>query len=44
MATGYSHFDSPYTHWVSGILPGTEIPESQKEKIIGENAARLLKL
>jgi uncharacterized protein len=44
MATDYPHFDSEYPHTVSGIRERSDISAKQKEKIIGENAARLLRL
>ena len=42
MATDYPHFDSEFPHTVSGILERTDLTDRQKEKILGENAARLL--
>jgi predicted TIM-barrel fold metal-dependent hydrolase len=44
MATDYPHFDSEYPHTVSDIRGRTDITAQQKDKILGENAARLLNL
>jgi predicted TIM-barrel fold metal-dependent hydrolase len=44
MATDYPHFDSEYPHTVSGIRERTDLTPKQKDKILGENAARLLNL
>lgn len=44
MATDYPHFDSEFPHTVSGIRERSDITPKQKEKIIGENAAKLLRL
>lgn len=44
MATDYPHFDSEYPHTVSGIRERKDITARQKDKILGENAARLLNL
>ena len=44
MATDYPHFDSEYPHTVSGIEPRTDITDSQKARILGENAVELLNL
>jgi predicted TIM-barrel fold metal-dependent hydrolase len=44
MATDYPHFDSEYPHTVSGIRERRDITAKQKDKILGENAARLLNL
>jgi uncharacterized protein len=44
MATDYPHFDSEYPHTVSGIRERKDLTAKQKDKILGENAARLLKL
>lgn len=44
MATDYPHFDSEFPHTVSGIRERTDITERQKELILGENAAKLLKV
>ena len=44
MATDYPHFDSEYPHTVSGIRARKDITAKQKDKILGENAARLLNL
>jgi predicted TIM-barrel fold metal-dependent hydrolase len=44
MATDYPHFDSEFPHTVSGIRARTDLSAKQKDKILGENAARLLNL
>jgi predicted TIM-barrel fold metal-dependent hydrolase len=44
MATDYPHFDSEYPHTVSNIRERKDITTKQKDKILGENAARLLNL
>jgi len=44
MATDYPHFDSEYPHTVSGIRERTDLTPKQKDKILGENAAKLLNL
>ena len=44
MATDYPHFDSEYPHTVSGIRERKDLTAKQKDKILGENAARLLNL
>lgn len=44
MATDYPHFDSEFPHTVSAIRERTDITTRQKDKILGENAARLLSL
>jgi predicted TIM-barrel fold metal-dependent hydrolase len=44
MATDYPHFDSEFPHTVSGIRERTDLTAKQKDKILGENAARLLNL
>lgn len=44
MATDYPHFDSEYPHTVSAIRARNDISAKQKDKILGENAARLLNL
>jgi len=44
MATDYPHFDSEYPHTVSTISQRKDITAKQKDKILGENAARLLNL
>lgn len=44
MATDYPHFDSEFPHTVSGIRERSDIMPRQKEKILGENAAKLLRL
>ena len=44
LATDYPHFDSEYPHTVSGIEKRTDITDSQKTKILGENAGQLLNL
>ena len=44
MATDYPHFDSEYPHTVSGIEARTDITDSQKARILGENAEQLLSL
>jgi uncharacterized protein len=42
MATDYPHFDSEFPHTVSSIRDRKDISSKQKDKILGENAARLL--
>ena len=44
MATDYPHFDSEYPHTVSKIQGRSDLSPKQKEMILGENAASLLKL
>jgi len=44
MASDYPHFDSEYPHTVSTIRERTDLNDRQKAKILGENAARLLRL
>jgi predicted TIM-barrel fold metal-dependent hydrolase len=44
MATDYPHFDSEYPHTVSGIRERTDLTARQKDKILGENAGRILNL
>jgi hypothetical protein len=44
MATDYPHFDSEYPHTVAGIRARNDITQKQKDKILGENAARLVDL
>ena len=44
MATDYPHFDSEFPHTVSGIRERTDLSAKQKDKILGENAAKLLNL
>jgi len=43
MASDYPHFDSEYPHTVSTIRARKDLTERQKAKILGENAARLLR-
>ena len=44
MASDYPHFDSEFPHTVASIRARTDLTGSQKDKILGENAARLLNL
>jgi len=44
MASDYPHFDSEYPHTVSTIRARKDLNDRQKAKILGENAARLLRL
>ena len=44
MATDFPHFDSEYPHTVSGIRERTDLTSKQKDKILGENAAKILNL
>jgi hypothetical protein len=44
MATDYPHFDSEYPHTVSSLRARNDITAKQKDKILGENAARILNL
>ncbi len=40
--TPYSNFHSEFPHTVSGIRERKDLTAKQKDKILGENAARLL--
>jgi predicted TIM-barrel fold metal-dependent hydrolase len=42
MATDYPHFDSEFPDTVAELRARSDITERQKEKILGQNAARLL--
>ena len=42
MATDYPHFDSEYPHTVSKLQANAVLSNTQKEKILGENARKLL--
>ena len=42
MATDYPHFDSEYPHTVSKLQASSVLTDTQKEKILGENARKLL--
>ena len=42
MATDYPHFDSEYPHTVSKLQANAVLSDTQKEKILGENARKLL--
>ena len=44
MASDYPHFDSEYPHTVSEIRKRNDLTEKQKDKILGENAAKLLNI
>jgi hypothetical protein len=44
MASDYPHFDSEYPHTVSTLRARSDLTERQKAKILGENAATLLRL
>jgi len=44
MASDYPHFDSEFPHTVSNIRARGDLTERQKDKILGENAVRLLRL
>jgi uncharacterized protein len=44
MATDYPHFDSEYPHTVSKIKGRNDLTPKQKDMILGENAAALLRL
>jgi predicted TIM-barrel fold metal-dependent hydrolase len=44
MASDYPHFDSEFPHTVANIRARKDLTERQKDKILGENAARLLNL
>lgn len=44
MATDYPHFDSEFPHTVSMIREREDITKRHKDRILGENAARLLRL
>jgi predicted TIM-barrel fold metal-dependent hydrolase len=44
MATDYPHFDSEYPHTVSKLRENNVLTRIQKEKILGENARKLLKI
>ena len=42
IATDYPHFDSEYPHTVSKLQASSVLTDTQKEKILGENARKLL--
>src|SRR2546427_56985 len=44
MASDYPHFDSEFPHTVANIRARKDLTERQKDKILGGNAARLLRL
>jgi predicted TIM-barrel fold metal-dependent hydrolase len=44
VATDYPHFDSEFPRTVSSIRSRSDLTARQKDKILGENAARLLNL
>ncbi len=44
MASDYPHFDSEFPRTVASIRARKDLTERQKDKILGENAARLLNL
>ena len=44
MATDFPHFDSEYPHTVSSIRERKDLTPKQKDKILGENAEKLLNL
>jgi uncharacterized protein len=44
MATDYPHFDSEYPHTVAKLKGNNVLTPIQKEKILGENAGKLLKV
>src|SRR3989449_94352 len=44
MASDYPHFDSEFPHTVAAIRARKDLTERQKDKILGENAAQLLRL
>jgi predicted TIM-barrel fold metal-dependent hydrolase len=44
MATDHPHFDPEFTHMVSGIRERKDFSAKKKDKILGENAAKLLNL
>jgi uncharacterized protein len=44
MASDYPHFDSEFPHTVASIRGRNDLTAGQKGKILGENAARLLRL
>ena len=44
MASDYPHFDSEFPHTVSSIRGRKDLTERQKDKILGENAVKLLGL
>jgi predicted TIM-barrel fold metal-dependent hydrolase len=44
MATDYPHFDSEYPHTVGKLQGNTILTPIQKEKILGENARKLLQI
>ncbi len=44
LATDYPHFDSEWPHTVSKIRERDDITRRQKDLILGENAARVLKI
>ena len=44
MASDYPHFDSEFPHTVATLRAREDLTAGQKDKILGENAARLLRL
>jgi predicted TIM-barrel fold metal-dependent hydrolase len=44
LATDYPHFDSEYPHTVAKLKGNNVLTPIQKEKILGENARKLLKV
>lgn len=44
MATDSPHFDSQCPHTVSGLRARKDLTAKQKDKILGDNAAKLLNL
>ena len=44
MATDYPHYDSEFPHTVSRIRERNDLMAKQKDMILGENAAELLRM
>ena len=44
MATDYPHYDSEFPHTVSGIRKRSDLTDRQKDMILGENAAAILRM
>jgi predicted TIM-barrel fold metal-dependent hydrolase len=44
LATDYPHHDSEFPHTVKTLTDRSDVTDSQKERILGGNAAQLLKI
>jgi predicted TIM-barrel fold metal-dependent hydrolase len=44
MASDYPHFDSEFPHTVATLRARKDLSAEHKDKILGQNAARLLRL